>query len=203
MSSRFRYEISVGVFVVAAAAILGAASLKISRARVRDGVGVSFLFDHACGLVKDSPVAVAGVEVGYVTGLGLRDGKALVHARVGAAAGLRSDVRATIRLKSLLGEPYLELIPSGSSAPPLRDGDLVTATAAPVQIDQMVAWLGRLLSRVDPEQAAALANALSRDPEAARRIVKNADLLLARLSGLDEAALKKFVQELKIRARLF
>jgi phospholipid/cholesterol/gamma-HCH transport system substrate-binding protein len=203
MSRRFRHEISVGVFVVAAAAILGAMSLKISRARVRDGVDVSFLFTHACGLVKDSPVAAAGVEVGYVTGLALRDGKALVRARVSASAGLRNDISAVIRHKSLLGEPYLEIVPSGSSAPPLRDGDLVTATAAPIQVDQAVARLGRLLERTDPEAVAGLLNALARDPEAAARLVGNADALAGRLSALDAEALRKFVRELRIHARLF
>ncbi len=204
MSRRFRHEISVGIFVVAAAAILGAMSLKISRARVRDGVDVSFLFTHACGLVKDSPVAAAGVEVGYVTGLALRDGKALVRARVSASAGLRNDISAVIRHKSLLGEPYLEIVPSGSSAaPPLRDGDLVTATAAPIQVDQVVARLGRLLERTDPEAVAGLLNALARDPEAAARLVGNADALARRLSALDAEALRKFVRELRIHARLF
>ena len=203
MRTRFRYEVSVGLFVVAAVLILGYISLKISRAGVRDGIDISLLFAHACGLVKDSPVAVSGVEVGHVTGLDLREGRALVRARVSASAGLRKDLRATIRSKSLLGEPYLELIPSGAAAPLLRDGDLVTATATPVQIDQMVSWLGRLLERIEPEDAARFLNALSQDPEAARRIVKNADALLARLSAMDAEALRKFVQELRIRARLF
>jgi phospholipid/cholesterol/gamma-HCH transport system substrate-binding protein len=203
MRTRFRHEVSVGLFVVAAALLLGYISLKISRTRVRDGVDVAFIFPHACGLVKDSPVAVSGVEVGYVTGLRLREGKALVQARLSAAAGLRKDLRATIRSKSLLGEPYLELIPSGGSAPLLRNGDLVTATASPVQIDQMVSWIGRLLEQIEPRDAARFLNALSQDPEALRRIVTNADDLLGRLSATDAEALKKFVQELRIRARLF
>lgn len=203
MRTRFRYEVSVGLFVVAAALILAAISLKISRARVRNGIDISLLFDHACGLVQDSPVAVAGVEVGSVTGLGLRGGKALVRARVSASAGLRNNLRATIRAKSLLGEPYLELVPAGGSAPLLRSGDLITATSSPLQIDQMVSWLGRLLERIEPEGAARFLNALAEDPAAARRIVKNSDALLERLSATDAEALKKFVQDLRIRARLF
>ena len=203
MRTRFRYEISVGLFVVATALLLGFISLKFSRARVRDGVEVSFLFPHACGLVKDSPVAVAGVEVGYVTGLRLEGGKALVGARVSAAAGLRSDLRARIRSRSLLGEPYLELVPSGGSAPLLRDGDRIDAAVSPVQIDQLVAWLGRLLERIDPDDAARLVDALARDPEAAARIVRNADALLGRLAATDAEALRNFVRELSIRARLF
>lgn len=203
MHTRFRYEVSVGLFVVAAALILGFISLKISRARVRNGIEVSLLFPHACGLVARSPVAVAGVEVGQVTGLRLEGGKALVEARVSAAAGLRSDLRATIRSKSLLGEPFIELVPSGGSAPLLKDGDRIVVAASPAQIDQVIAWFGRLLEGIDPEDAARLISALAQDPEAARRIVRNADALLARLAATDAETLRKFVQELRIRARLF
>jgi len=126
-----------------------------------------------------------------------------VGARVSAAAGLRSDLRARIRSRSLLGEPYLELVPSGGSAPLLRDGDRIDAAVSPVQIDQLVAWLGRLLERIDPDDAARLVDALARDPEAAARIVRNADALLGRLAATDAEALRNFVRELSIRARLF
>ena len=94
MKRAFRYEISVGLFVIAAAIILGYISLRISRARVRDGIEADFIFSHACGLVKDSPVAVAGVEVGYVKALRLDEGRARVTARISHAADLRKDVMA-------------------------------------------------------------------------------------------------------------
>ncbi len=202
MRTRFRYEISVGLFVVAAALLLGFISLKISRARVRDGVEVSFLFP--------TPAASSGTRRWRWRGsrwatsrASPRRGKALVGARVSAAAGLRSDLRARIRSRSLLGEPYLELVPSGGSAPLLRDGDRIDAAVSPVQIDQLVAWLGRLLERIDPDDAARLVDALARDPEAAARIVRNADALLGRLAATDAEALRNFVRELSIRARLF
>ena len=53
MRTRFRYEISVGLFVVAAALLLGFISLKISRARVRVEKPLA-LAPHA---------AAAGVEI--------------------------------------------------------------------------------------------------------------------------------------------
>ncbi|MCX6357074.1 MAG: MlaD family protein [Candidatus Aureabacteria bacterium] len=203
MDNRFRYEVSVGLFVIAAALILGYMSLKLSRAKVRDGLDVRVRFAHACGLVKDAPVTVAGVEVGYVKGLGLDSGRALITARIRRDAGLRRDIKATIRSKSLLGEPYLELIPSDGNAPPLREGEMITDTSTPVQIDQLVAWLGTLTARIDPDDAGRLLKSLAADPEATRRIVKNLDTLLVRLSSLDAPALKEFIRQLKINARFF
>jgi phospholipid/cholesterol/gamma-HCH transport system substrate-binding protein len=203
MEKRFRHEITVGLFVIAAALILGYISLKISRIRVRDGIDVNFAFSHACGLVKNAPVAVSGVEVGYIKDLRLDSGNALITARVASSAGLRRDLKATIRSKSLLGEPYLELIPAGRTAPLLHDGDTIVNTAAPVQIDQMVSWLGILSEQIEPAEAGRFLKALSQDPAAARRIIKNADELLEKLSTLDAGTLREFIQQLKIRARLF
>ncbi|MEJ2744708.1 MAG: MlaD family protein [bacterium] len=203
MGKRYRYEITVGLFVVAAALILGYISLKISRIRVRDGIDVDIVLSHACGLVKDSPVAVAGVEVGYVKGLRLDAGKALITARIASAAGLRRDIKATVRSKSLLGEPYLELIPASRTTPLLVNGDTIFNTKTPVQIDQVFSWLGAVSEQIDPSEAGRFIEAFSEDPAAARRIVKNADELLEKLSRLDAQTLKEFIQQMKIKARLF
>lgn len=203
MKRYLRYEVSVGLFVIAAALILGYISLKISRMRVRDGIDVNLIFAHASGLVKDSPVSIAGVEVGYVKGIGLRSGGAMVTARVSRAAGLRRGATASIRSRSLLGEQYLELTPGSATGPLLADGDTITATVTPFQIDQMISWCGSLTAGIDPARAARLVNAVADDPEAARRIMRNADQLLARLAALDGPALRDYIQQLKIRARLF
>ncbi len=203
MQRRLRYELSVGIFVIVAAIILGYISLKVSRMRVRDGIDVGFLFPHACGLVKDSSVSVAGVEIGYVKDLRLESNKALITASLSSSAKLRKNIRATIRSKSLLGEHYLELIPMGDDAPPLKNGDIVTDTIVPIQSDQMISWMGRLLEEIDPDDAAQLFKVVSRDPAAMGRIIKNADQILAELSSLDAKQLREFIQQLSIKARLF
>lgn len=203
MDKRYRYEITVGLFVIAAALILGYISLKISRIRVRDGIDVNVVLSHACGLVKDAPAAVAGVEVGYVKDIRLDSGKALVAARIVSSAGLRRDAKATVRSKSLLGEPYLELIPASRTAPLLENGDTIVDTTTPVQVDQVFSWLGAVSERIDPAEAGRFLRALSEDPAAARRIIKNADELLEKLSKLDAASLREFIQQMKIRARLW
>jgi phospholipid/cholesterol/gamma-HCH transport system substrate-binding protein len=203
MKRTVRYEITVGLFVIVAAVIFGYISLKISRLRVRDGIEVSFLFPHACGLVKDAPVAVSGVEVGYVESLRLESDKALVTARLSSSAGLRKNIRATVRSKSLLGEKYLEVIPTGENAPLLESGDLITNTTSPVQIDQVISWIGGLVEEIDSQKAAQLLGTLDRDPAALRRIIQNMDELLAKLASLDADQLKEFVEQLSVRARLF
>ena len=52
---------------------------------------------------------------------------------------LRSDVRATLRQKTLLGETYVELTPGTRSAQPLREGGRIprAAIAPSVQLDEI------------------------------------------------------------------
>ena len=114
---------------------------------------------------------------------------------------LGGRARSELRRCGRLGDGWL---PSFCTPAQVAEGwELVTATAAPIQVDQAVARLGRLLERTDPEAVAGLLNALARDPEAAARLVGNADALAGRLSALDAEALRKFVRELRIHARLF
>jgi len=57
--------------------------------------------------------------------------------------------------------------------------------------------------QIEPAEAGRFLKAISQDPAAARRIIKNADELLEKLSTLDAKTLSEFIQQLKIRARLF
>jgi phospholipid/cholesterol/gamma-HCH transport system substrate-binding protein len=203
MKKTVKYEITVGVFVILAAVILGFISLKISGVHVRDGINVNFVFEHACGLVKDSAVSMAGVEIGYVKAIKLKNDKALVTARIESSAKLRTNTSATIRTKGLLGEEYLEIIPGNGAAPLLKNGDTITDTWIPVQIDQTFAWAGSVLKEIDPMDAARIMKALSEDPDAVRRILQNSDTLLNKLVNMDKEEIKEFIDQVSIKARLF
>jgi phospholipid/cholesterol/gamma-HCH transport system substrate-binding protein len=203
MASKARYEISVGVFVIVAACILGYISLKISWMRVRDGIEVSFLFPHACGLVEGGAVTVAGVEVGYIQCLELKDDKALVRTRLETAARLKNNITATIRSKSLLGEKYIEILPQSANAPLLRDGAFVTATERPVQIDEIIGWCGKCLDQIPPGEIALIVRTLAHDAPALHQLIQNLDALIVKISSLEPDQIRSFVNGLKIKARLF
>ncbi|HZV50008.1 MAG TPA: MlaD family protein [Candidatus Dormibacteraeota bacterium] len=114
-------------------------------------------FADVGGLVPQADVDVSGVRVGAVLGVAA-DGRggSLVTMRIDPGVRLRTDVRAYVRPKSLLGEDYVELVRRpGSNAPPAPDGYVIprAATGQAVEIDQ-------ILNTFDPQTRAAVTQSL-------------------------------------------
>jgi len=148
-------ELRVGALLLVAAAVFGWLSIQIGALRGLGGsTVVTATFDDAAGLVKDAAVKVAGVEVGSVQALDVDFDRAVITLRLRSDSGIRSDVRAQIRARSLLGEKYVALEPVSQDAPLLQDGGVIEATLPSVEIDDLVAALGPVLSRVDPDDVA-------------------------------------------------
>lgn len=140
---------------------------------------VSARFTDATGLTDGAPVMVAGVSVGRVTGLTVREGQAVVTMAISPEAGLRSDMTAAIRSKTLLGERVVELLPGSPSAPLLQSGDTLTRTLPSTEPDDLMAGLAPFLSKVDPDDVAALAHAVgqaARSGQITRAVAALADL---------------------------
>ncbi|PTL60232.1 MlaD family protein [Paraconexibacter algicola] len=109
---------------------------------------VRAVFSSANNIRTNSPVRVAGVNVGKVT--------AIERVRPGAEAArvvmaierkglpLHTDARMTIRPRIFLeGNFFVDVKPGSPSAPELRDGDTIpiNQTATPVQLDQILTAL--------------------------------------------------------------
>ncbi len=158
MSARKRsrkHEIRVGLLLLAALLVFAWLATQVGGMR---GFGKTFtvevVFDDAAGLVNDSAVKVAGVEVGSVQRLEVDFDHAVATLVLEQEAGLRRDVRAQVRARSLLGEKYVALFPVGRDAPLLQEGDVIEETLPAVEIDDLLAAMGPVLSRVDPDDVA-------------------------------------------------
>jgi phospholipid/cholesterol/gamma-HCH transport system substrate-binding protein len=102
--------------------------------------GVSF--PRSFALAEESDVRISGVEVGHVVSLGTgADGR--THATLeiaGRYAPIRANMHAILRVKTLLGETYVQLIPEGGTGPYLPDeGHLSNAQVEPsVTLDDIL-----------------------------------------------------------------
>jgi phospholipid/cholesterol/gamma-HCH transport system substrate-binding protein len=97
-------------------------------------------FPEATTLADQADVRISGVKVGKVARLE-RDGNT-TRARLqidSRFAPIRSDSRAVLRQKSLLGETYVELSPGSRGASKLHDGATLPlgAVAPTVQLDEI------------------------------------------------------------------
>lgn len=109
-------------------------------------------FANAIDLGSNDFVEVRGVRVGRVGSLRVVGGVADVVLRIDdPALRLHDDATAALRLKSLVGESYVEVDPGTPGRPELPDGALLPAaqTRSPVQLDQV-------LDALDPATRSAL-----------------------------------------------
>ncbi|GAC1485681.1 MAG: hypothetical protein NVS1B9_03970 [Solirubrobacteraceae bacterium] len=105
-------------------------------------------FRNSNGIVKNSFVRIAGVNVGKITGV-----SHLSHGAEGAMVdmtiqdkGLPLHTDATVKVRPrifLEGNFFVDINPGSPSAPVLKDGDTIPIqqTAAPVQLDQILSVL--------------------------------------------------------------
>jgi ABC-type transporter Mla subunit MlaD len=110
-----------------------------------EGFQLNAQFENATTLRSTSPVRIAGVNVGKVTGIeGDGDGAKVTFSVDEAGQPIHADATIEIRPRLFLeGNFFLDLQPGSPSAPELEDGDTipVTQTATAVQIDEVLAAL--------------------------------------------------------------
>ena len=134
-------EIKVGIFVLIGLVVLGYMTLKIGRQQLKtvDGFEIAALFDSASGLVKDSPVQIAGIEVGRVKYIVLDGNKAKVTMTVRKGIQVHGDAQAVLRTQGVLGDKYVEIFPGSEKAPLLMAGGVIGETRSIVELDHLLA----------------------------------------------------------------
>jgi len=139
-------EIKVGLFVLVGLVLLAYMSIKITKygIRMKRGYEISAIFDSVSGLVKDAPVEMAGVEVGRVKDISLKDGQARVDIIMDPSVHLKKDSQALIRTKGVLGDKFVEILP-GTLAEEIDPGGIIINTTSPVELDQLLTDVGPIL----------------------------------------------------------
>jgi phospholipid/cholesterol/gamma-HCH transport system substrate-binding protein len=134
-----RLEAVVGVFVLVGVACLGYLSIKLGKLEIVGGeyYRLEAEFTSASGLKPGATVEMAGVEVGRVHGIALRDERALVTLSIKQGVTVYSDTFATIKTRGIIGEKYIALSPGGGGEP-LKDGGLIRDTEAGLDLEELV-----------------------------------------------------------------
>lgn len=144
-------------------------------------------FANAGGIREGDPVLVAGVATGRVDDIELRGGVAVVHLRVDRGQPLGDATTATIGLKSVLGNRFVQLDPAGSTALAAGATIPVARTTSPYTLDDLGENLTELATEADQEQATAAISALNRtlpqDPHATGEAIDATGQALDVLAG--------------------
>lgn len=125
-------------------------SLRIGPVQfLDDSYKLHATFDDVTGLLINDNVKVAGVRVGKITSIKVRDGKARVTMRVKSSMKLPVDTAGAIRWRNLLGQRYLYLYP-GTASTTLQPGDDLAKTISVVDLGELLNRLGPIVKAVEP-----------------------------------------------------
>ena len=142
---------------VACALILAAGSwVVVDRHRGDDdSITVTASFARTVGLYPGSSVRVLGVKVGTVTAIEPDGPSVRVEMELPADTPVPADAKAVIIPPSLVSDRYVQLFPPYESGERLADGDDIplARTRTPVELDEILASLDRLLVAVGPNGA--------------------------------------------------
>jgi phospholipid/cholesterol/gamma-HCH transport system substrate-binding protein len=123
------------------AGILALAYLSINLGRVdffgKRGYVVYADFPSVGGLKSGASVEIAGVSVGRVQSIGLKDYQARVTLRIDPGVQIQTDAIVSIKTKGLIGEKFVQISPGGSDKL-VQAGGRLTEVEAPVDLEELI-----------------------------------------------------------------
>ena len=134
-----KLELVVGLFVLVGIVCLGYLAVKLGKLELVGGdvYEVEAQFNTASGLKPGSTIEIAGVEVGRVRGIVLKDDRAIVKLAVNNTVNLYTDTIASIKTRGIIGEKFLALSPGGGGDP-LKAGDTIRDTESGLDLEELV-----------------------------------------------------------------
>jgi phospholipid/cholesterol/gamma-HCH transport system substrate-binding protein len=153
----------VGVFMTVCALGLGAMLAIFAQLRFQQENTYSAEFRTVSGLENGNFVRIAGVEVGKVKHIRIRDdGIALVEFGTEDSVVLTEGSRAVIRYRNLIGERYLALEEGVGDTRQLKPGATipVSHTAPALDLDALLGGFRPLFQALNTDQVNALSNQL-------------------------------------------
>ncbi|MGB7629643.1 MAG: outer membrane lipid asymmetry maintenance protein MlaD [Candidatus Deferrimicrobium sp.] len=132
-------ETAVGLFLIAGILCLGYLSIRLGKLELvgGDDVPVTAEFSTVAGLKQGANVEIAGVEVGKVDSIDIRDYKAVVRMRVRRGLRLQEDTIASVRTRGLIGDKYINLSP-GASDRLIPPGGKIRETESAVDLEGLI-----------------------------------------------------------------
>ena len=140
-------EFKVGLLVIVVSVLIGIMSMKVSESPslIGNTKRVWFEVENASGLIKKSPVNVAGIRVGIIEDIKLQNGKAIVQMLIRSDVILTESSRIEIRANGILGDKHIEIIPGPMDSPVLKHPEQqIRVVEDNASIDQLVGEIGKI-----------------------------------------------------------
>jgi len=149
----FSVEFFVGLFTMAGVATCGYLAVGLGNLRFShaDEYIVYAEFDNISGLKAGASVEIAGVPIGEVSAIDLKDPVARLSLRISKTIKLRDDDIAAIRTKGIIGDRYVK-ISRGASELNIAENGTMTETESVVDIEDVIGKLVHSFTSKEDEE---------------------------------------------------
>ncbi|TDC68619.1 MCE family protein [Actinomadura sp. GC306] len=189
VSFRERNPVPIGLIGFAVIIVLVVLAMNLQNIPfIAGGTTRTAQFKEAAGLKPDEEVRIAGVKVGEVKALDLDGDHVKVTFRVDDGVKLGDRTEASIKIKTVLGSHYLELIPRGKGE--LGRTIPIERTHVPFEVVPAISELSQRVGAIDVEQVAksfeVLSQTFENSPEEVRASLQGLRRLSNTIASRDE-----------------
>ncbi len=142
MYASWQTKLIVGIFALLGMAALAYLSLSLGRIELLSNEGYILYakFDNISGLKTGDQVEIAGVKVGKVVAISLKDDRAQVAMRLNDGVKLDDEAIASIKTSGIIGDKYVS-ISLGGGDKDLANGGLIRRTQSAFVLEDAIAQL--------------------------------------------------------------
>ena len=135
-------QLIVGIFAILGIIALAILSLSLGKLTLlpKPGYTLYASFDNISGLKTGDQVQLAGVQVGKIVQIELKDLRARVAMRVDDGVPIDKDAIASIKTSGIIGDKYVS-IALGPSDRILKDGDTIRQTESAFVLEDAIGQL--------------------------------------------------------------
>src|ERR1700730_8135361 len=141
MYASWTTKLIVGIFALAGIAALALLSLRLGRVELFNSKGYELFanFDNISGLKTGDQVEIAGVQVGKVIAISLKDYRAQVAMRLNEGVHVDTDAIASIKTSGIIGDKYVSISLGGGEL--LASGGVIRRTQSAFVLEDAIGQL--------------------------------------------------------------
>jgi phospholipid/cholesterol/gamma-HCH transport system substrate-binding protein len=139
-------EFKVGMLVLLVSGLIATMALKVSEdpSFLGSSRKTWFEMDDASGLVKNSAVKMAGIDVGVIKDIRLENGKARVDMILKGEVPITRSAQIDIRPNGILGDKHVEIIAGNAMDPPLQSGQQILIVHDNASVDRLISEVTKI-----------------------------------------------------------
>jgi len=142
MYASWTTKLIVGLFALAGIVALAILSLRLGKIELLNSNGYAIYanFDNISGLKTGDQVEIAGVQVGKVIAISLKDYRAHVTLRINQGVQVDTEAIASIKTSGIIGDKYVS-VSLGGGEHDLADGGVIRRTQSAFVLEDAIGQL--------------------------------------------------------------